>query len=129
MISLRPTEAGDLPGLSALFESRFGHPLAPEEWTWKYRQLPGEARSLVAVRAVGAVEAPEAPDAVDAVDAVDADHTAGAAAPPRPPGLPRWWLMLAPCACRHAGTAARVGSGSWSTSSAARPAAACVRRW
>lgn len=73
MISLRPTEPGDLPGLSALFESRFGHPLAPEEWTWKYRQLPGEARSLVAVRAVGAVEAPEAPEAVDA------DHTAGAA--------------------------------------------------
>jgi hypothetical protein len=78
MISLRPTEPGDLPGLSALFESRFGHPLAPEEWTWKYRQLPGEARSLVAVRAVravGAVEAPEAPEAVDAVDAV---HAAGA---------------------------------------------------
>ena len=69
MISLRPTEPGDLPGLSALFESRFGHPLAPEEWTWKYRQLPGEARSLVAVRAVGAVEAPAAAHAVGAVGA------------------------------------------------------------
>jgi hypothetical protein len=61
MISVRPTEAGDLPGLSALFESRFGHPLAPEEWTWKYRQLPGEARSLVAVKAVDAIDAVDAP--------------------------------------------------------------------
>lgn len=69
MISLRPTEPGDLPGLSALFESRFGHPLAPEEWTWKYRQLPGEARSLVAVRAV---EAPAAVEAVEAVETVGA---------------------------------------------------------
>jgi hypothetical protein len=75
MISLRPTEPGDLPGLSALFESRFGHPLAPEEWTWKYRQLPGEARSMVAVRAVRAVEAPTA---VHAVGAVGADAAAGA---------------------------------------------------
>jgi hypothetical protein len=76
MISLRPTEPGDLPGLSALFESRFGHPLAPEEWTWKYRQLPGEARSLVAV---SAVEAPEVPEAVHAVRAaVGAAGAAGA---------------------------------------------------
>jgi hypothetical protein len=57
MISVRPTEAGDLPGLSALFATRFGHPLAPEEWVWKYRQLPGVARSLVAVDAAGGVVA------------------------------------------------------------------------
>ncbi|HEV3458050.1 MAG TPA: YfhO family protein [Thermoanaerobaculia bacterium] len=54
-ITVRPTEEGDLPGLSALFAARFGHPLLAEEWTWKYRQLPGEARSLVAVDAGGAV--------------------------------------------------------------------------
>ena len=57
MISVRPAEAGDLPGLSALFASRFGHPLAPEEWIWKYRQLPGVARSMVAVDAAGGVVA------------------------------------------------------------------------
>jgi len=57
MISVRPTASGDLPGLSALFASRFGHPLAPEEWTWKYRRLPGVARSLVAVDAAGEVVA------------------------------------------------------------------------
>jgi hypothetical protein len=55
LIRVRPTKEGDLPGLSALFDSRFGHPLLPEEWTWKYRRLPGEARSLVAVGADGAV--------------------------------------------------------------------------
>ena len=49
MIELRPTGPADLPGLSALFASRFGHPLAAAEWEWKYRRLPGEARSLVAV--------------------------------------------------------------------------------
>ncbi|MBV8200650.1 MAG: YfhO family protein, partial [Acidobacteria bacterium] len=53
--TVRPTEEGDLPGLSALFESRFGHPLLAEEWTWKYRELPGAARSLVAVDPDGAV--------------------------------------------------------------------------
>ncbi len=77
MISLRPTEPGDLPGLSALFEARFGHPLAPEEWTWKYRQLPGEARSLVAVRAAEAGTAVEAPEPVAAAGEAGA---AGAAA-------------------------------------------------
>jgi hypothetical protein len=55
MIAVRPTTAGDLSGLAALFASRFGHPLTPEEWAWKYRLLPGEARSLVAVGAGGAV--------------------------------------------------------------------------
>jgi len=69
MISVRPTEPGDLPGLSALFESRFGHSLAPEEWTWKYRQLPGEARSFVAVKAVEAADAAEGIEAVEAAGA------------------------------------------------------------
>ncbi|HEX7181298.1 MAG TPA: hypothetical protein VF756_05605 [Thermoanaerobaculia bacterium] len=49
MIEIRPTSPRDLPGLSALFQDRFGHPLGPEEWEWKYRQIPGEGRSLVAV--------------------------------------------------------------------------------
>jgi hypothetical protein len=82
LISLRPTEPGDLPGLSALFESRFGHPLAPEEWTWKYRQLPGESRSLVAVEAVEAVEGGEAGKAVEAGEA----DAAGEAVYPAGPG-------------------------------------------
>jgi hypothetical protein len=55
MIAVRPTADGDLAGLCALYESRFGHPLRPEEWSWKYRQLPGQARSLVAVDGAGAV--------------------------------------------------------------------------
>ncbi|MES1245853.1 MAG: hypothetical protein ABUT39_29870 [Acidobacteriota bacterium] len=46
---IRPTRPDDLPSLSALFEQGFGHPLAPEEWEWKYLRLPGESRSLVAV--------------------------------------------------------------------------------
>jgi hypothetical protein len=48
-LELRPTAAADLPALSALFARRFGHPLSPAEWEWKYRRLPGEGRSLVAV--------------------------------------------------------------------------------
>lgn len=56
-MELRPTREDDLPALSRLFDSRFGHPLASEEWRWKYRQLPGEARSLVAVTADGEVAA------------------------------------------------------------------------
>jgi hypothetical protein len=55
MIELRPTSSGDLPGLSALFEARFGHPFSPEEWEWKYRRLPGEGRSLVAAGSGGEV--------------------------------------------------------------------------
>jgi hypothetical protein len=55
LITVRPTAAGDLAVLGALFESRFGHPLTVEEWTWKYRQLPGRARSMVAVDGSGAV--------------------------------------------------------------------------
>jgi len=80
MISLRPTEPGDLPGLSALFEARFGHPLTPEEWTWKYRQLPGEARSLVAVRAARAATAVEVPEAVAVAGAAGAAGAGGATA-------------------------------------------------
>jgi hypothetical protein len=52
-LALRATEPADLPALSALFERRFGHPLAAAEWEWKYRRIsdagPGEGRSLVAV--------------------------------------------------------------------------------
>ena len=49
--TLRPTLPEDLPALAAFFADRFGHPWAPEEWAWKYRALPGESRSLVAVDA------------------------------------------------------------------------------
>jgi hypothetical protein len=50
-VSFRPTAPEDLPALAGFFADRFGHPWTPEEWTWKYRSLPGEARSLVAVGA------------------------------------------------------------------------------
>lgn len=52
---LRPTEPRDLPGLAELFQGRFGHPLTPEEWEWKYGRVPGEGRSRVAVDAAGRV--------------------------------------------------------------------------
>jgi ribosomal protein S18 acetylase RimI-like enzyme len=52
-LELRPTRPEDLPSLSLLFERRFGHPLAAAEWTWKYGQIPGRARSLVAIEAQG----------------------------------------------------------------------------
>jgi hypothetical protein len=55
MIRIHATAEGDLAGLSALFAARFGRPFAPEEWHWKYRLVPGEARSLVAVDGSGAV--------------------------------------------------------------------------
>lgn len=57
-VAVRPTGPGDLPGLAALFEERFGHPWTEEEWSWKYRGLPGgpggpggseSARSWIAV--------------------------------------------------------------------------------
>jgi len=57
MIELRATAHEDLPALSALFAAGFGHPLAPEEWAWKYRQLPGEGHSAVAVDEGGRVQA------------------------------------------------------------------------
>ena len=50
---LRPTAPADLPALADFFADRFGHPSTPEEWAWKYRSLPGEARSLLAVDAGG----------------------------------------------------------------------------
>lgn len=55
MIRVRPAEARDVPGLGALFADRFGHPLSLEEWTWKYRALPGEARSWIATDPSGRV--------------------------------------------------------------------------
>lgn len=55
MIEIRATGERDLAGLSALFDARFGRPFAAEEWHWKYRLLPGEARSLVAVDGSGGV--------------------------------------------------------------------------
>jgi hypothetical protein len=54
MLEIRPTRPEDLAGLAVLFAERFGHSLPPAEWEWKYRQIPGESRSLVAV-ADGAV--------------------------------------------------------------------------
>lgn len=53
MIRLRSTEPGDLPALSKLYARGFGRPLAPQEWEWKYRRLPGRGRSAVAVDAEG----------------------------------------------------------------------------
>jgi len=55
MIEIRPTGPEDLPRLAGLFGERFGHPISSEEWQWKYRRLPGEARSWVAVAADGDV--------------------------------------------------------------------------
>lgn len=58
MLEIRPTRPEDLPALGELFADRFGHSLSPEDWTWKYRQIPDTARSLVAIEtgepAVGA---------------------------------------------------------------------------
>ncbi len=56
-ITLRPTRPEDLPSLGALFAERFGHSLPLEDWSWKYREIPGEGRSLVAVDPGGAVVA------------------------------------------------------------------------
>jgi hypothetical protein len=55
VITIRATVPEDLPLLSALFEDRFGHGLTTEEWHWKYQQLPGMGRSVVAVTAEGNV--------------------------------------------------------------------------
>ena len=57
MITVRETVPEDLPALSALFESGFGHALSPLQWEWKYLALPGRARSLVAVDGNGVVTA------------------------------------------------------------------------
>jgi hypothetical protein len=56
VLEIRPTRPEDLDGLAALFADRFGHGLTPAEWEWKYRQIPGDGRSLVAIEA-GAVVA------------------------------------------------------------------------
>jgi hypothetical protein len=48
-IEIRPTKAGDLPALSALYSERFGRALSQQEWAWKYHAVPGESRSWVAV--------------------------------------------------------------------------------
>jgi hypothetical protein len=47
--SFRPTAPGDLAALAGFFGERFGHAWTVEDWTWKYRQIPGEARSWLAV--------------------------------------------------------------------------------
>jgi hypothetical protein len=41
--------------LVAFLSDRFGRVWTREEWEWKYRSLPGEARSLVAIGAAGSV--------------------------------------------------------------------------
>jgi hypothetical protein len=51
MLEIRPTRPEDLPSLGALFADRFGHGLGFEDWHWKYRQVPGEGRTWVAVEA------------------------------------------------------------------------------
>ena len=48
-VSFRATAPQDLPALADFFTARFGRAWTPEEWVWKYRALPGEARSLLAV--------------------------------------------------------------------------------
>jgi hypothetical protein len=55
MIRLRATAPADLPALAELFLRSFGHPLSAAEWEWKYRRLPGEGRSAVAVDGGGRV--------------------------------------------------------------------------
>jgi hypothetical protein len=52
-ITVRPTEPIDLPALGVLFAEGFGRQLSAAEWEWKYRRLPGEGRSMVAVTAAG----------------------------------------------------------------------------
>lgn len=54
-VSFRPTREEDLPRLTAFLADRFGRDWTPAEWQWKYRAIPGEARSLVAVAASGEI--------------------------------------------------------------------------
>ena len=54
-LSLRPTRDEDLPHLTSFFGQRFGRSWTPEEHLWKYRSLPGQSRSVVAVEASGAI--------------------------------------------------------------------------
>jgi hypothetical protein len=53
VIAARTTQAQDAPALGRLFAERFGRPLSLAEWQWKYHQLPGEGRSVVACDAAG----------------------------------------------------------------------------
>ena len=57
MSTPRPTAPGDLPALSDLYAEGFGRSWSPEEWEWKYRRLPGEARSVVVEDAEGLLRA------------------------------------------------------------------------
>ena len=53
--AFRPTGPEDLPALTGFLTERFGHAWIPGDWTWKYRQLPGEARSWLATGAEGEI--------------------------------------------------------------------------
>jgi len=56
-LTVRPSSAADLPGILRLHATRFGQPLDPEVWSWKYDRLPGLSRSVVALDGCGAVVA------------------------------------------------------------------------
>ena len=49
-IRARAAVPADTAALLELFRASFGHALAPAAWEWKYRGVPGEARSVVAER-------------------------------------------------------------------------------
>jgi hypothetical protein len=55
VIELRPTREEDLAELGRLLHRRFGHSIPAQEWGWKYRQIPGEARSVVAATPEGEI--------------------------------------------------------------------------
>lgn len=55
MTRLRWTQDEDLAGIDALFQQGFGHALSRQAWEWKYRAIPGEARSAVALAEDGRV--------------------------------------------------------------------------
>ncbi len=54
-MQLRWTQERDLAGVDELFAKGFGHGLSRAAWEWKYRAIPGEARSAVAVAEDGRV--------------------------------------------------------------------------
>jgi len=54
-VCCRPTLPEDLGPLCSFLSDRFGRAWTAEEHTWKYRSLPGEARSLVAIGADGEI--------------------------------------------------------------------------
>jgi hypothetical protein len=51
----RPANPEDLPALADFLTGRFGHAWTAEDWLWKYRQIPGEARSWIAVDGEGGI--------------------------------------------------------------------------